>query len=184
MNPSDLTPHQQMLIRRALGPIGSSSRVLLAAQACDELIREHNLTSPQMRARLEQIAADPFQSWQGARAARMASRLLLVLDGEPEEQPGRWRPNFELDDFSLEERLAWLPLELPQLMVWSALGLHWGDVYRLDRVDPEVDWVLAEEAKILESEDPLAAAASWLKSPPEMPARISRGRRRGLPPAA
>lgn len=94
----------------------------------------------------------------------MATRLLGVMDGEPEPDPGHWTPIWRDDRVDEEGQLEWLRISaVPEMMLaqgWEFFGSN----------DPERDrWSRSEAEMVLSADDPRQALDDWLADPPAPP---------------
>lgn len=74
-----------LLGRRALSIPLTSADLMMKVQAMDDLIQaDVPIPLDDFRQHLEAVLANDFGTYQSARAASMAARLLEIMDGDPE----------------------------------------------------------------------------------------------------
>ena len=158
-------------MRRALTR-GTSSASLMAQTKAVERMIELQIPSPgpslePLCEELRFIGMDMRGTYQPGQAASKALRLLAWIEGEEEADPSEWSAIYFDESLSVEDRLIWLALHLANDMSYA---LNWRVDWMGD--SPRNGWLVTEAAKVLNAEDPLAAAAEWLKEPPKPPARL------------
>jgi hypothetical protein len=180
--------YRAMLTRRALSHPLSSSGVLTKARALAELERAEipcgwdrlpDERREQIRAAVLEVIAvsERLQSFDGNRAASIAIRLLGIVDGDPIEDEevdhsGPPVPIWLNEQLDQSDRESWLPVMLSTDMEDVMRHRHG---WRLDwmRPDGRAGWIVDQAAGVMASEDPIAAAAEWLRDPPTPPKHLA-----------